>query len=145
MEHHLNLWEVLRRTAVWFSRIWPRKVAVLLRTAVRFSKKFHFMEHHSGSCSVNFEKMIPIAQNMPQGSWGILWAIRLRLLLIIMIHPQVLPGRSRASWGWGSSRSPRRPGMTESFYQDKATKRFNVVSSDEPFPITLQLQFHYSG
>ena len=49
MEQEFNLWEVLRRTAVGFSRIWRRKITVLLRTAVRCSHKFHFMEHHSAT------------------------------------------------------------------------------------------------
>ena len=61
MEQEFNLWEVLRRTAVGFSRIWRRKITVLLRTAVRFSQKFHFMEHHSaGEQSENVCTVCPV-------------------------------------------------------------------------------------
>ena len=36
-------------------------------------------------------------------------------------------------------------GYTESFDRDKAEKRFNVGSSDEPISITLQLQLDSLG
>ena len=43
----LDFFAVLMGTAVQFSRIGPKKVAVLQRTAVRFSMRTYFMEHHS--------------------------------------------------------------------------------------------------